>query len=361
MNNVFFADARPRGLSADLSLPAKFRRLLQKMDLGSSVRDRTVAVKMHLGGNLGYTTIHPVFISILVEECRAAGARRVSIMDGSVDGAELRGYTELSVGAPLVSCFGATGKYVHRRKIGFLELQEAIYGGNAWDADVFIDFSHVKGHGMCGFGGAIKNIAMGCVTSQTRGDIHRLQGGIAWDVQRCIRCGRCVAECPNQVNEFDKDGVYRVNWHQCTFCRHCIMICPKAALSDDTTRFEAFQEGLARVAAVFLEHFPPERRLFINLLTNITVYCDCWGFSSPSLVPDIGILAGRDIIAVEKASLNKIKPSKLLREGLPIGASLARRKGHLFERIHGKDPYLQVRKLEALGFGDGPHRLVEVR
>ena len=101
--------------------------------------------------------------------------------------------------------------------------------------------------------------------------------------------------------------------------------------------------------------------LFINFLTNITIYCDCWGMSTPSLVPDIGILAGRNIVAVETASLDKIKASKLMPEGLPIGAKLARRKGHLFERINGKDPYLQVRKLDGLGLGPADYKIVEVR
>jgi uncharacterized Fe-S center protein len=361
MNRVYFADARVRELSADHTLPAKFRRMLARLDLAGMVRDRSVAVKMHLGGNLGFTTIHPLFVRTLVEACREAGARSIAVMDGSAAGAELRGYTEASVGAPLVSCFGWAGKYLYKEKIDFLELKEAIYGGNAWDADVFIDLSHIKGHGMCGFGGAIKNIAMGCVVHKTRGDIHRIQGGIVWDGEECIHCGKCIEECPNQVNRFDNNGVYQVDWHNCTFCQHCTMICPTGSLTTDQVRFEAFQEALARVAAAFLQHFPADRVLFVNVLTNITIYCDCWGLSSPSLVPDIGILAGRNIVAVERASLDKIKASKLMPEGLPLGGRPMRRTGHLFERIHGKDPYLQVRKLEELGFGPGNYRIVPVK
>jgi len=360
MDVVYFADARVRELASGHTLPAKLKRMLAKYDLASMVAGRSVAVKMHLGGNLGFTTIHPLFVRIVVEACREAGAKRVSVMDGSVDGAELRGYTEHSVGAPLVSCFGWSGKYVYRRKIGFGELREALYGGNAWDADVFIDLSHIKGHGMCGFGGAIKNIAMGCVAPKTRGDIHHLQGGIVWDAETCVHCGKCVAECPNRVNRFDDSGVYQVDWHNCTYCQHCTMICPTGSLKADQAGFEAFQEGLARVAARFLEHFPRDRVLFINILTDITIYCDCWGLSSPSLVPDIGILAGHNIAAVERATLDKIKASKLMPEGLPRGGGKLRRTGHLFERIHGKDPYLQIHKIEELGFGAGDYRVAPV-
>lgn len=361
MNEVLFADARVRELSSTQTLPAKFGRMLKALDLGYMVKGRSVAIKMHLGGHLGYTTIHPLFVRILVEECRQAGAASVAVMDGSVAEAKPRGYTEETIGAPLVSCFGWTGRYVYRKKIGFLELKEAVYGGNAWDADVFIDLAHVKGHGMCGFGGAIKNIAMGCVVGETRGAIHHIQGGIAWDGEKCIHCSKCVEECPNKVNRFEENGTYSVDWHNCTFCQHCIMICPTGALTLDANRFEAFQEGLARVAAVFLKHFKPDRLLFINFLTNITIYCDCWGMTTPSLVPDIGIVAGRSIVAVETVSLDKIKASKLMKEGLPIGKQPARRKGHLFERLSGKDPHVQVRKLDELGFGPSDYKLVEVR
>ena len=361
MNEVFFADARVQELRAEKTLPAKFRRMLGRFDLESMVKDQTVAIKMHLGGNMGFTTIHPLFVRILVEELKKAGAGRIMAMDGSTGGAVARGYTLETIGAPIVSCFGSTGDYLYRRKVGFGDLKWAHYGGNAWDADVFIDLSHIKGHGMCGFGGAIKNIAMGCVPPKTRGAIHRLQGGIVWHADKCIECRKCIEECPRHANRFDDDGNYQVDWHECTYCQHCVLVCPENALEPDEEDFNMFQEGLARVAAVFLENFKPEQLLFINVLTNITIFCDCWGLSTPSLVPDIGIVAGRNIVAVETASLDKIKASKLMKEGLPEGRKIVLKKGHLFERIHGKDPYLQVRKMDELGFGPADYDLVEVR
>jgi uncharacterized protein len=77
------------------------------------------------------------------------------------------------------------------------------------------------------------------------------------------------------------------------------------------------------------------------VLTNITMYCVCWGFSSPSLVPDIGILAGEDIAAIDTASLDLVKTENLLPNGLPKNRSLGEGK-HLFEKIHGKDPYIML-------------------
>jgi len=360
MNDVYFADARVREMIPDKTLPAKFQRLLRKLDLASTVKGRRVAVKMHFGGSMGYTTLPPLFVRLLVQECKQAGAASVTVMDNQTWGALARGYTPEVIGAPIVQCEGASGKYLYRKKIGFKTLKSVEFGGNAWDAEAFIDLSHFKAHGECGFGGAIKNIAMGCVNQRTRAAIHRLEGGIVWDREKCIHCQKCIQQCPNKANRFDAKGNYLILYHHCTFCQHCILVCPKGALKLDKEDFDTFQEGLARVAAAFLKHFKPDRVLFINVLLDITIYCDCWGLSSPALVPDIGILAGRSIVAVEQASLDKIKVSKLMPEGLPIGRKLARRTGHLFYRIHAKDPYVQVRKMAALGFGPTGYRIIKV-
>ena len=111
-------------------------------------------------------------------------------------------------------------------------------------------------------------------------------------------------------------------------------------------KFEDFSKGLALVAAAFLKKFRPENLLFINFLTNITIYCDCWGLSTASLVPDIGILCSGDIAAIEKASLDMIKTKNLLPNGLPADRKLLKGNEHLFERIHNKNPYLVIKYLE---------------
>jgi hypothetical protein len=138
----------------------------------------------------------------------------------------------------------------------------------------------------------------------------------------------------------------RFFYHHCTYCQHCVMVCPRKAIKMSKRRFEDFSKGMALVTAKFLKRFKPENLLFINVLTNITIYCDCWSLSTASLVPDIGIVAGNDIVAVETASLDLVKTEDLLKNGLPKGRELLTKKGHLFEKIHGKDPYLMVSELK---------------
>jgi len=339
---ILFADAVLETLESEKTLPAKFRRMLKKSRLADKVKDKTVAIKMHFGGGIGYTTIHPVFVRVLVDAVKEGGAKSVKVIDGEAEKGIARGYTREVLGCPVVSCFGESGRYVYREPIGFRDLDEALLSGEAVDCDVFIDLAHVKGHGDCGFGGALKNIAMGLVPRETRSKLHRLEGGLIIDRTKCTYCLRCFKACPNEAIWKD-DGKKEITFffHNCSYCQHCVLICPEKAITMEDRRFEDFSHGMARVTAAFLGKFRPENLFFINVLTNITMYCDCWEFSSPSLVPDIGILAGEDIAAIETASLDLIKAENLLPGGLPKNRKLGEGK-HLFEKIHAKDPYLMI-------------------
>jgi len=357
---VFFGSARLDRLDRDQTLPARFQRVLQRLPLGDRAAGKTVAIKMHLGGGLGYTTIHPLFVKLLVDHLKTSKARQVFITDGSVDRASDRGYAEITVGAPLVPGFGPDGRAVRRRSTGWPRLKTVWLSRAVLDADVLVNFSHVKGHGDCGFGGACKNLAMGCVPPSTRQALHALEGDLKWDRAACVRCGKCIRECPTQANKFDDQGEYRIFWHHCRLCRHCMLICPTGAIRIAHSEFDLFQEGLARVAKLVLDGFDRGSVFHVNLLTNVTIFCDCWGMSTPCLVPDVGVFAGEDIVAVEDASLRAIKVKNLIPGSLTPPYKLGKGR-HLFEKIHNRDPFSQVRALEALGAGSPKYRIVEVK
>ena len=345
---LLFADAQVVSLEKSKTLPAKFKRMLMRLKLSDKVKGKNVAIKMHLGADIGFTTISPVFVRILVGAVKDAGAASVKIIDGcDPENGVARGYTQEVLGCPIVSCFGRTGKYVYPEKIGFRHLDEALFGGEAVDVDFFIDLAHVKGHGTCGFGGSLKNIAMGLVTRETRSKLHSLEGGLTIDRDTCVYCLKCFNSCPNEaIWKNDEKKEITFFFHNCTYCQHCVMICPENAISMEDRKFEDFSRGMALVTAAFLKKLGPDNLLFINFLTNITIYCDCWEFSTPSLVPDIGIIAGEDIAAVDTASLDMIKTENLIPNGLPKERKLLDVEGHLFEKIHAKDPYVMVKFLK---------------
>jgi uncharacterized Fe-S center protein len=158
----------------------------------------------------------------------------------------------------------------------------------------------------------------------------------------------------------DKEDQLKIFYHHCAYCRHCVLACPKKAFKINGGGFVPFQRGLALATREVLNTFDPARVLHINFLTQITVYCDCWGFSSPSLIPDVGILASQDIVAVDKASLDMTRDGEPLPGSLPPGRELMEGE-HLFERIHGKDPYEMIRQMQEVGLGSEGYAVKEVK
>ncbi|MBL7139291.1 MAG: DUF362 domain-containing protein [Planctomycetes bacterium] len=363
---ILFASAAIERLEADATLPAKFERMLKRLPLRRISRDATVAVKMHLGGghdSIGYTTIHPVFVRMLIQKIRDAGARRVFVTDGSltVEGAKGRGYTEEVLGVPIVPAGGIDDAHFYPHKVRYKSLKTVEVVGAIETADALVNLSHFKGHGDCAYGAACKNLAMGCVTETTRGHLHHLEGGLVYDESRCTKCKRCVRECQRGAARWNKErDRLEIFYHHCVYCRHCVLACPQEAIRIVGGGFVPFQHGLALAAREVLKTFDPARVVHITFLTQITPYCDCWGFSTPSLVPDVGILAGEDIVAIDNAALDLTRDGEPLPGSLPPDRPLVEGR-HLFERIHGKDPYVQIQQMEKIGLGTPAYRLQEMK
>lgn len=358
MSEVLFSSVAYRSFNPKGTLPAKFKRLLEASNINNSVQDKNVAVKMHLGRGIGYTTISPLFVKILIDWLKSCGARPF-ITDQTVEDAKSRGYSEDLFGVPILDVCGLFNKYVYPYDVNLKSFKNVDIAGYIHDADYLINLSHVKGHGSCGYGGACKNIAMGCVTDRTRAQIHSLEGGISWDKSLCNHCKECLSACNHKANSFNGEE-YEIFYHNCTFCQHCIKVCPSGALTlDKENSYHDFQNGMALCTKTVLDRFAPEQIFHINFLTNITLLCDCWGLSTPSLVPDIGIMASHDIVSLEYACLDSIRLENLLKTGLPEGFELSVG-DHLLERIHRRNPYVQLEYLESRGLGEPNFSIKEI-
>ncbi len=358
---VLFAPMAYARYEASQTLPEKFTRLLKKSGRAEKVKGKTVAIKMHVGERIGYSTIPPIFVRKLVSFVKESGGDCFCTDHYLYNRhPEERGYTEMNIGCPLLDDCGRLGKYYYTKEVDYKSFKHVDVAGLIHDADFLIDFSHVKGHGCCGFGGAVKNIAMGCVTNRTRHEIHGLEGGLSWDSEKCTRCKKCVTSCNHFANQFDENGQYSVDYHNCTLCQHCMKVCPVGAITLDAHDYADFQMGMALCTKTILDTFAPGDTYYINVLTQITALCDCWGMTTPSLVPDIGIMASDSIAAIERASLDAIKVEDLIPMGVPEGMEFGT-EGHLFQRLHGKDPYLQLTKLEEVGLGSQAYELVTIK
>jgi len=366
MSKVLYGPAQVRELKWESTLPGKLDTILERLSIAPKLDKKRVCVKMHLGGFIGYTTVHPLFVRRLVSFIKAAGGQPfVTDILSAVLSAHERGYTQEVIGCPILPAAGTGDKYYHTYPVSYKTVTDLQIAGEVWDADYLVSLSHAKGHGNCGYGGAIKNLALGAMTSHTRTALHMVEHAERyWDSEQCTHfsdgCNLCVEACKVKCMRFAKDNTLHVGFHECNFCFECNELCPQEALSISDVVVEDFQEVMALAAEGVLSSFPDDGSVFINFATNITPLCDCFGFTTPNLVPDIGIFASEDIVAVEKATLDSIDCKNLLPGTVPQGLVIRDIDGHLFKKIHGKDPYIQAHACERRGLGSTRYEIEEI-
>ncbi|MHC4714014.1 MAG: DUF362 domain-containing protein [Planctomycetota bacterium] len=356
MSDVIFLPVAVRAMDPRTSLLARYERLLRKLIKREMVADKITAVKLHFGGRYGYTHVHPAFITRVVERIKECGGRPF-VTDHRVDNRRA-GLVPEAVGCPLYHAAGLKDKYFYEVKTGNRMLRSVDVAGYLHDAEALINLSHAKGHGQCAFGAAIKNLAMGAVTHRTRGDIHRLMDkAFKWHADKCIHCNKCVETCEHEAISFAEDGRLLQNSHQCTLCLHCMTVCPTGAITIGKEGWPRFQRGLALATKAVLDTFEPERVLHINVALNITAICDCWGFSLANFRPDVGILAGSDPVALDKATIDLLDCDDIFPNSLPKGITLREGAEHILYRIWGKDPYCQIREAAKVDLGSEEYTL----
>ncbi|MBN1949537.1 MAG: DUF362 domain-containing protein [Candidatus Cloacimonetes bacterium] len=175
--------------------------------------------------------------------------------------------------------------------------QEVKTGGHLTDYDSYVIFSHFKGHGMAGFGGAIKNVGMGLASIAGKMALHA-SSQPDYTPRVCIACGSCVTQCPGQAISIEP---LVIDPDKCIGCGQCIGVCPVQAFRVPwrSTSSKVFLERLVEYAKVITSQRP---MVYINVLANIARSCDCVAWSDEPFLSDIGILASTDIVAVEMAS-----------------------------------------------------------
>ena len=181
-------------------------------------------------------------------------------------------------------------------------VKEAKIGRAVMDADVFISLTHFKGHEVTGFGGAIKNIGMGCGSRAGKTDQHS-SGKAKIDETRCRGCLTCQRECANDGLEFDADNKkMRVNLDNCVGCGRCLGACNFDAIAFD---FNAAVEMLNRRMAEYTKAVVDGRPCFhVSLVVDFSPNCDCHGENDVSILPNLGMFASFDPLALDQACVD---------------------------------------------------------
>jgi uncharacterized protein len=368
-SNVYFGTARQSRLEAKETLPAKLDLVIEKLLIRERVKDEMVVIKMHTGNNIGYSTIHPVFVRRLVQAVKDGGGKPfIADVNWDVAGAETRGYTQETIGCPIYPAAGPDEKYFYEYEKPFKSIQKWKLAGMIHDATFLINFSHVKGHPSCGFGAAFKNLALGCMAGETRGNMHRaMHFDQYWFPDKCTDpdiMNRIAASCPFEAIVVDKKNPERMHLHmeQCNQCGRCLKVAPPGSLKIDGANFHTFQEACAISTSITLSTFDSKKVTHLSLATHMTPVCDCFGFTSMPILPDVGIFGSDDIIAIERAVLDATAGMRIIEENLPLAMEIQPRAGHPFQQLHGplKDPYLVTEYGEKLGLGSRDYELMDI-
>lgn len=369
MSKVFFASAKQSYIRAEETLPLKLDVILNKLEIPRRVRNESVAIKMHLGGNIGYSTIHPVFVRRVVEAVLDGGGKPfVTDVSNAVIDANKRGYTSETLGCPIVPNGGINEKYFYTKKYKYKSIEEWHLGGTLHDATFLIDLAHVKGHPTCSYGGAMKNLALGSLIGKSRGALHDLMHyDQYWFPEKCKdknKIKEIVNSCPVSGLSVDKndDSKIYIHFEECNQCEKCLEVAPKGSLLIDKKNFHSFQEGCAISTYLVLSTFDKSKMTFINIANQITPVCDCFGFTGANILPDIGIFGSDDIVALEKATLDEIAKYKIIEENVPAVIKLQKNMPHPLQELHGKykDPYVVVYECNKLGLGSLEYEIEDV-
>ena len=372
-STVFFGSARQARLDAAETLPAKLDLILERLRLRERVKDERVVIKMHTANKIGYSTIHPVFVRKVVQAVKDGGGDPfVADVSWDAAGAETRGYSSEVLGCPVYPAAGPDEQFFYPHERPFKNIREWNVAGMIQDATFLVDFAHVKGHPTCGFGGTLKNVALGCLAGKTRMEMHdAMHFDPYWFPERCpdpekipetIR--EIAAVCPFEAIVADTERPDHVHLHmeQCNQCRRCLDVAPEGSLKIQEANFHAFPEACAIAAAEVLSTFEPGKAVHLNLATFMTPLCDCFGFTTMPVLPDAGIFGSDDIVAVDQAVLDVTAGSALIEDAIPLAMEVHHREGHPFRQLHGpfKDPYLMTEYAEAYGVGSREYELVDV-
>lgn len=367
MADVFFAGLRAR--SHHESRVQKIRRLFDAAGFGDVVRPGDLtAVKLHVGERGCDTYINPVFARQVVDKVKERRAHpfvtdtgtlyagsRADAVRHTVTAIE-HGFDYAVVGAPVVIADGLLGGYWKEVAVGGNHFENVRIAGGILAADSMLVLSHVKGHDLAGFGGAIKNLAMGCAPPSGKAEQHA--GRPFVEIERCGGCGRCIQVCPQAAVTL-VEGRARFNPERCVGCGDCMRSCDLGAIEFDwTTEIRPFIERVCEYALGAVRD-KPGRVGYINFLLAITPDCDCVPWSDAPIVPDIGILASTDPVAIDHASLDLVNSERGLAR-TALGENLAPGEDKFKGIWDYTDGNYQIAYAARIGLGDASYRLIEV-
>ncbi|MHB1361016.1 MAG: DUF362 domain-containing protein [Thermoleophilia bacterium] len=374
MSKVYFissrADSRERNLT-------KYHRLLKTFDLGRVIRENDlVAIKLSFGEQGNLTYLRPQYVRVVVDEVKRLGGRpfltdantlyaggRQNSRDHVITALE-NGFGYEVTGAPIVIAGGLLGFDYRTMPVSGEHFMEAKIVPEATDADAIISLAHFKGHMICGFGGALKNLGMGfgarAGKQMMHSDVHP-----EVTAATCDGCARCYKWCPEKAismvssGEGRKRKIARIEDEACVGCGECVATCFTGAIGISWKSDPAIvQQKMVEFAAAALTE-KQGRFAALNFILDVTPDCDCLGWSDNPIVPNIGVAASFDPVSVDAASLDLVNQAQGNAMSALAGEGLA--SNDKFGAVHhGIDATAQLAHGEKIGLGQRSYELVDL-
>ena len=312
-SKVYYTDFRAK---LGEGLPLKLQRLIRTAGIDQiDMEGKFVAIKMHFGelGNLGF--LRPNYARAVADVVKSLGGKPFltdcnTLYPGSRKNALEHlycawenGFTPMTVGCPILIGDGLKGTDdVEVPVEGGEYVKAAKIGRAVMDADIFISLSHFKGHEMTGFGGAIKNIGMGCGSRAGKKEQHS-NGKPVINADACRGCKRCLHECANNGLHFDEaTRKMQVVTENCVGCGRCVGACnfDAIAFANDA----ATKELNCRMAEYTKAVIDGRPGFHISLVMDISPKCDCHAEIDAPILPDIGMFCSFDPLALDQACVD---------------------------------------------------------
>ena len=368
-SKVYFADFR-----ADFheNLQQKLTRLMKTAGMGDiDFTDKYVAIKMHFGepGNLAF--LRPNWAKTVADFVKERGGKpfltdcntlyvggRKNALD-HLDSAMLNGFNPMTTGCQILIADGLKGNdEVEVPVAGGEYVKNAKIGRAVMDADVFISLTHFKGHESAGFGGCLKNIGMGCGSHAGKMEQHNA-GKPHVAEKLCIGCGQCRKICAHGAPIIENRKAH-IDHDKCVGCGRCIAVCPKNAVQinwDETTT------NLNRKIAEYTKAVVDGRPCFhISLVIDVSPNCDCHSENDMAIVPNVGMFASFDPVALDMACVDAVNAQTPLRGSAveDAGEEMEHEHDH-FQHIHPDTNWRScLEHGEKIGIGTREYELIRI-
>ncbi len=365
--------AGPHGRSASANNYVKVERLCDALNLKKVVKKgEPCGIKLHFGEYGNNTHLNPGFVRRVVNKVSAAGAKPFltdsttlysGMRNNAVDHlkvAYLHGFTPAVVDAPVIIADGLFGENGVPVRIDCKHFAEVYIADVIDRAPSLVVLSHFKGHEMAGFGGALKNIGMGCGSRAGKMEMHS-EGKPYVSQEKCIGCGMCTKVCAHNGTSVTDHKAF-INQENCVGCGRCIGVCPKDAIeptfgkSNDVLNYK-----MAEYSKAVLQGRP---HFHISIVCDVSPNCDCHAENDIPIIPNVGMFASFDPVALDVACADACNRQPVIEGSVISGGSEAAADGHGHDHFHLAHPDTNwkscVEHAEKIGIGSRDYELIEV-